>query len=209
MIAALTLAATLLIQQAEALAMLHHASASPDGETQVIHQHFMLDEGGEQPTRRVWLMLQPADGGQAMPLHQPAGENAQEPRWSPNGEWIAFVGGPGYGVGEHALQIIRPDGTGLRTLAEDRQGLIKSPSWSAGVSWPLKSAIPMPAGRTSIWSSWQPASAAGSPPALTASTSIRAWPRTAVICWSPGATRTAGKVISSCTTWKPTRPRAV
>lgn len=131
MIATLTLATALFAQQPEALAMQHHASASPDGETQVIHQHFMLDEGGEQPTRRVWLMLQSADGGDAMPLHQPAGENAQEPRWSPSGEWIAFVGGPGYGVGEHALQIIRPDGTGLETLAEDTQGLIKSPSWSA------------------------------------------------------------------------------
>ena len=131
MISALAIAAALLAQQPQALPMQHHASASPDGEALVVHQHFTVDEGQETPSRRVWLMLRAADDGDAVTLHQPAGENAQEPRWSPSGEWIAFVGGPGYGVGEHALQIIRPDRTGLQTLAEVSEGLIKSPSWSA------------------------------------------------------------------------------
>jgi len=131
MFAQLVLSVSVLAQLPTPLERQHHASASPTGDTLVIHQHFLVDEGGDQPVRRTWLMTTDTEQTLTEPLFQPDGENAQEPRWSPNGEWIAFVGGPGYGVGEHALQIIRPDGSEHRVLARDDTGLIKSPSWSA------------------------------------------------------------------------------
>lgn len=108
----------------------HHASPSPNDLHRVYHRaEFETDEAGHV-ARRVRLWVSDSDGTQARRLYAPEGENAQEPRWSPTGDWIAFVGGAGYGVGEHSLQLIRPDGRDHQIVATDTEGLIKSPSWS-------------------------------------------------------------------------------
>lgn len=107
----------------------HHASAHPLMHCVVMHITERVEEAGE-PVQRTRLMIRDLETGDAHLLHAPAGENAQEPRWSPDGEWIAFVGGPDYTMGSHSLFIIRPDGTDLTRLAGSSSGLVKSPFWT-------------------------------------------------------------------------------
>ena len=61
------------------------------------------------------LWIAPMKGGEAAPLVRSA---STLPRWSPDGKWIAFSPGRGYIDG---LFVIRPDGTGMRRVA-DRGG---------------------------------------------------------------------------------------
>jgi TolB protein len=58
------------------------------------------------------LFLMPAAGGEARQLMETA---AAVPRWSPDGQWIAFSPDRIYGGG---IFLIRPDGSGLRRLTE-------------------------------------------------------------------------------------------
>jgi TolB protein len=51
---------------------------------------------------------------------------AEEPSYSPTGEWISFLSGP---VARTALFIVRPDGTGLRKISP-RSMNAGHPSWS-------------------------------------------------------------------------------
>jgi len=54
-----------------------------------------------------------------------------EPRWSPDGRWIAFVRGPPADGRDTrtGVSVVRPDGTGLRVLT-DLELTESSPSWS-------------------------------------------------------------------------------
>lgn len=105
----------------EAIVQRHHASVAPEGAQIVYHAH--------RPNGRVGLYLANADGSNERPLFTPDDAHAQEPRWSPTGDWIAFVGGPDREPGSFALQVIRPDGTGQRVVARSADAQIKSPSW--------------------------------------------------------------------------------
>ena len=57
----------------------------------------------------------------------PRGLNAEEPAWSPDGEWIAFVAwrkGAGYD-----LYVVHPDGSGLQRVTRTKADEF-SPSWA-------------------------------------------------------------------------------
>lgn len=108
----------------------HHASLHPLMQCMVLHIAEMVEEDGD-PVQRTRLMIRDLDGANARILHAPDGKNAQEARWSPDGDWIAFVGGPDYEVGSHSFYVIQPDGSDLRRVAGAEDGLIKSPYWTA------------------------------------------------------------------------------
>jgi Tol biopolymer transport system component len=54
------------------------------------------------------------------------GSRSRGPRWSPNGEWIAFHSS---NVDTRAV-LVRPDGSGLRTITDDDEKSCVHPSWS-------------------------------------------------------------------------------
>ncbi len=90
------------------------AAFSPDGE----HVAY-LDANG--------LEVANADGADPRVVAPGWGE-AGGIAWSHDGEWIAFVG---YGEGgAPRLALVRPDGTGLRTLASGGVALPGPPAWS-------------------------------------------------------------------------------
>jgi Tol biopolymer transport system component len=77
---------------------------SPDGRALV----FVVTEEG----RGERVYTQPAQGGSPQLL---TASPASTPRWSPDGEWIAFAADRGYGGG---ISIIRPGGSQERRLTE-------------------------------------------------------------------------------------------
>jgi TolB protein len=70
----------------------------------------------------------------------PTGLFASGPRWSPDGKWLVFYTTdrdrlkPGISAN---IDIVRPDGTGLRALTHERGGSIQDyePSWSPDGEW--------------------------------------------------------------------------
>ncbi len=106
----------------EELIRRNHASLSPTGDRIVFH--------GARPNGRVGLFIATAHGQDERVLFAPDDSHAQEPRWSPDGEWIAFVGGDRREVGGFSLYRIRPDGRDLARVTSSEDGKIKSPTWS-------------------------------------------------------------------------------
>ena len=100
-----------------------HPTLSPDGSQIAYHVNL--------PGNRTALYVASSDGTNERVLFRPDASNAQEPRWSPDGNWIAFVGGPDYEDNHFSLFVIRPDGTELRRLFTPDTGLAKSPSWQS------------------------------------------------------------------------------
>jgi Tol biopolymer transport system component len=70
-------------------------------------------------------MSSDGDGGGVMQLTFNGAEDSW-PRWSPNGEWIAFHSNVD---GNFEIYIVRPDGTDL-TRVTDYTGLDQFPEWS-------------------------------------------------------------------------------
>ena len=90
---------------------------SPDGRT------VAFQRDSDDDTSDVWLAA--ANGTQLRPLLHGVGEPlTRSPSWSPDGRWIAFVGAHDVDATEH-LYLVRPDGTGLRKLADG-----SDPAWS-------------------------------------------------------------------------------
>jgi Tol biopolymer transport system component len=83
---------------------IYGASPSPDGKRICYHRNYRL-------------YLADADGRNARPVKD---DNPFHflPQWSPTGEWLEYLSGEHYNCHPH---LVRPDGTGLRKLA-DRGG---------------------------------------------------------------------------------------
>ncbi len=83
---------------------IYGVSPSPDGKRICYHRDYRL-------------YLADADGGNARPVKD---DNPFHfiPLWSPTGEWLEYLSGERYNCHPH---LVRPDGTGLRKLA-DRGG---------------------------------------------------------------------------------------
>jgi dipeptidyl aminopeptidase/acylaminoacyl peptidase len=82
---------------------------SPDA-SHVVYAVVKNDRPGRPYTE---LSIMDVASGTAKPL-LPAGTRGGSPRWSPDGQWIAFSGSTGKGS---SLTIVRPDGTGLTAIA--------------------------------------------------------------------------------------------
>jgi imidazolonepropionase-like amidohydrolase/Tol biopolymer transport system component len=72
------------------------------------------------------LYTLPIEGGEAKPLTDGVAWDIQ-PRYSPDGEWIAFVSDRD---GMDNVWLIRPDGTGLRQVTREKEHEIASPAWA-------------------------------------------------------------------------------
>ncbi len=79
-------------------------SASPDGKRLAYHENYQL-------------YVSDADGSNKKQIKTGHPFNFA-PKWSPDGKWVLFVSGEHYNCHPH---IVRPDGTGLKKLA-DRNG---------------------------------------------------------------------------------------
>lgn len=83
----------------------------------------------EQPWRQVWIM--DAGSGHSLRLGG-ADEASSDPRWSPDGSWIAYHGKQGEKSG---LLIAHPDGSGARFLAEMEGTNAPLPNEGETVTW--------------------------------------------------------------------------
>jgi Tol biopolymer transport system component len=99
-----------------------HAAPSPDGEKIAYH----IRSNGTKPT----LYIADSNGQNEQHLWGTTSTIEQEPRWSPNGKWIAFVSGHDYQKDSLQLHIVSPDGENHKTLTDIRTGSAKGPSWS-------------------------------------------------------------------------------
>lgn len=129
---------------------------SPDGTT------FLSDvqptgDGGSVRTLTVFT----ADGSDRWPLLPGNTAINWKARWSPTGEWIAFLSAPNT-RGDWKVFVVRPDGTDLAEVKV--AGVHETPAWSPDGSRIVFSASQF--GRDSNrWSVWQ-ANADGSNPTL-------------------------------------------
>lgn len=100
----------------------NHPSLSPKGDKMVYHV--------QNQEQRTILYIANVDGSEERKLYEAEGTNAQEPRWSPDGKWIAFVSGD-YQPGDSGLGVylIKPDGSEKRFLYKPEKGVAKSPHW--------------------------------------------------------------------------------
>lgn len=86
---------------------------SPDGKT------LLFDALGD-----LWTV--PLEGGEAKAISQGIAWDFQ-PRYSPDGKWIAFISDR---AGGDNLWVMRADGTGARALTEEKDNLVHNPWWS-------------------------------------------------------------------------------
>ena len=96
-------------------------STSPDGRRIV----FRALENGS-PASDLYVG---AVGGGAPVRITHSGRHDTQPAWSPDGRWIAFVSAPAGTSGEFQLNVVRPDGSGLRTVTHGVT-TIAGPAWS-------------------------------------------------------------------------------
>ena len=86
---------------------------SPDGRT------LLFDALGD-----LWTV--PLEGGEATPLTQGIAWDFQ-PRYSPDGAWIAFISDR---AGGDNLWVMRADGSDARAVTEEKDNLVHNPWWS-------------------------------------------------------------------------------
>jgi hypothetical protein len=93
------------------------ATWSPDG------RKILLGIGGKElPAASRGLYLLGADG-QALKLLVSMSAGSGSPRWSPNGSYLAYNN-------NGQISIVRPDGTGFKTLSDKAAALSTPPVWS-------------------------------------------------------------------------------
>lgn len=90
-----------------------NVDVSPDGRTLV------FDLLGD-------LYTLPIEGGKAMRITEGRAYDMQ-PRWSPDGRWIAFSSDRS---GSDNLWIVAPDGSGARAVTQEKDGGITAPAWA-------------------------------------------------------------------------------
>lgn len=99
-----------------------HATISPDGEKMIYHGRgeglqstlFVADKHGENE-KLFWGTAETVE---------------QEARWSPNGKWVAFIGGKSYNTGDLELHLINSHGKEHKILTDFKEHNVKGPSWS-------------------------------------------------------------------------------
>jgi len=75
------------------------------------------------------LFTVPAEHGNTRDLTQTSGIREQDPAWSPDGKWVAYVTDR---TGEAEIAIRPADGTGSEQILTDRRkGYVYDPTWSA------------------------------------------------------------------------------
>ena len=107
---------------------------SPDGKT------IVFELAGD-------IYTLPIDGGQAKLV---AGGMAfdSQPKFSPNGLWIAFLSDR---EGSENIWIMRPDGTGVKQVSKDPNNDFTSPSWAPDGKYIFVSKAAFGIGSSEIW----------------------------------------------------------
>jgi dipeptidyl aminopeptidase/acylaminoacyl peptidase len=106
---------------------------SSDAEPIVLDRTLLRRDGeGWVQADRSHLWIVPRDGGAARQITSGTAWDDGEPRWSPDGNWIAFTSNrePDPDLSDNTdLYLVHPDGTGMRRFA-GAPGPDSSPSWS-------------------------------------------------------------------------------
>ncbi|HET9994320.1 MAG TPA: amidohydrolase family protein [Candidatus Acidoferrum sp.] len=93
------------------------------------------------------LYTLPIEGGQAKLISGGMAFDSQ-PRFSPDGKWIAFVSDR---EGGENIWIIHPDGTGVKQVSKDPKNEFASPSWAPDGKYIFVSKAPFGIGANEIW----------------------------------------------------------
>lgn len=99
-----------------------HATLSPVDDTMIYH--------GRVEGLKSTLYISNKDGSNERHFWGEANSIEQEPRWSPDGSKIAFVGGSDYQSGALQLHIISSKAQQHKILTSFGAGMVKGPSWS-------------------------------------------------------------------------------
>jgi Tol biopolymer transport system component len=93
------------------------------------------------------LYTLPIEGGQAKLISGGMAFDSQ-PRFSPDGKWIAFISDR---EGGENIWIIHPDGTGVKQVSKDPKNEFASPSWAPDGKYIFVSKAPFGIGANEIW----------------------------------------------------------
>src|SRR5437899_12548983 len=89
----------------------------------------------------------PLEGGQAKLIAGGMSFDSQ-PRFSPDGQWIAFISDR---EGSENIWIMHPDGTGVKQVSKDPNNDFTSPSWSPDGKYIFVSKAQFGIGSSEIW----------------------------------------------------------
>jgi Tol biopolymer transport system component len=93
------------------------------------------------------IFVLPIEGGQAKLISGGMAFDSQ-PRFSPDGKWIAFVSDR---EGSENIWIMHPDGTGAKQVSKDPNGDFTSPSWAPDGKYVFVSKAAFGIGSSEIW----------------------------------------------------------
>jgi TolB protein len=96
---------------------------SPDSESVVFTAHGSTNKWGDGTA----IYIAEADGSGLRRL-TPSGQFAAQPRWSPDGTWIAYQKAGGFGWPK--IKLVHPDGSGRHDITSPSEGLGGDMVWS-------------------------------------------------------------------------------